>query len=171
MKISSTITLPYPYNLLRDINISDIDNPHLIDDIEQTVNSLTDKEQTLIRLRYKEGKTLKESGDVIGVSKEYTRCLINNIIWKIKHSYRYNKIVYGKMPGEYLGERPLTIDDLDLSKRTYALLSKSGCYELKKLNGKTSSDKVFHRLRIGIKTLSDLNLQTEQYGVRVLIED
>lgn len=169
---SKTTSLPYPYNFLKDVCIEgEINNPNLLADLEESLSSLTDKEQKMICLRYREGHTLEDSGKALGVSKEYARKLVNGTIWRIRHTYRYNKIVHGKMPGEYKGVRPLTIDDLDLPRRAYIPLLRIGVYELSKVNGKKSTDCLFLGNRIGLKTLATLNRQAEPYGVRVYIED
>lgn len=170
MKPSSTAILPYPYNFIRDMEIKEINNPNLLSDLDFVVDSLTDREKDVVRLRYREGLSLEESGNVIGVSKEYVRTLINDIAWRINHTFRYNKIAYGKMPNEYQGIRPLTIKDLDLPKRVYVKLERSGNFELYKLNKKSSSDSEFEGMKLGAKTFTALNRQTEHYGVKVLIE-
>ena len=80
-------------------NIIAIEDGYDIDDdsfayeaIEAAISSLSEKEGEILKLLYFENKTLKETGDVYGVSLERIRQIEAKAIRKLRHPSRSNRL-------------------------------------------------------------------------------
>lgn len=83
----------YPFNLIRAIyGDAQKDNSHAettyIKGLYEQINTLDDKEQACLFLRYKEGLTLKACGERYGTSAQSIRQIINRAIRKLRHRSR-----------------------------------------------------------------------------------
>ena len=86
----------YPENLLADIGFEAVFgqdrftplSPDHLAGLEHVVSLLPVKEQELLRLRYREGRTLKECGDRFGFSRERARQILARTVRKLSHPSR-----------------------------------------------------------------------------------
>ena len=89
--------LPWPENLMTEIGLSlvfpdtslyhELNNDQLAGLI-QVIATLKENEQNVLRLRFKEHKTLQETADVFGLSKERICQILRKAVRKLKHPTR-----------------------------------------------------------------------------------
>ena len=97
MKHNKTMS-PYPYNLLDDIYgeacnlILDADQ---LDGFDYAVGSLTEREQRVLSLCYKDEMTLEEVGKAEGLTRERIRQILVKSLRKLRHPTRLQYIQRG----------------------------------------------------------------------------
>lgn len=130
---------------LYKIVFCDQENPELpcVDDLEESfdyvISGLSEKEQRVIELRYKNRKTLKEVGDDLGVSRERIRQIEARMFRKLRSPSRTKYLMYGingvnerdeKLKQERLNsfeQMPnRSVDDYNLSVRAFNCLHRKG---------------------------------------------
>ena len=89
--------LPWPENLMTEIGLSlvfpdtslyqELNNDQLAG-LLQVIATLKENEQNVLRLRFKEHKTLQETADVFELSKERIRQILKKAVRKLKHPTR-----------------------------------------------------------------------------------
>lgn len=144
MGIKKTV---YPDNLLIDLNI-DILSRDMVDvrkGIEYAISELSKTSQLVINERYKNQKLFKEIGDMLGVSSSRASALCRHALRMMRHPLRSDYIRYGyeknlerlneietrkKMklentPESAVAIREKSLDDLDLSVRSYNCIRRS----------------------------------------------
>ena len=126
--------LGYPYNLVEDVlqeecqNIMDQDR---IDGIEAAVDVLNDREKHILELRYKNGMTLREVGEILGVTRQRVREIQVRILKKLRNQSRIRLVKYGLSFVEAENEVEHTdildapIYELDLSTRVHNCLARA----------------------------------------------
>lgn len=143
----------YPINLFKRIaaekytsfvfNSSDI-NDDVIEGLRYTISSLSEREQSILQLRYRENKPLRETGEILGVSAERVRSQECRAIYRLSTPprvgyIRYGKKLYERMIVEHRSEKEraytergfnIPIEELDLSVRAFNNLKKIGCNTL-----------------------------------------
>lgn len=142
--IRNTLKEPYPNNFLIVINDSCKKIPinNITEDIEEglshILSSLSERDQKIVFLRYRERKTLREIAEQLGVTPERIRSLENKAIMRIRHPRCLGYIIYGKKGYEKLIEErkkarerenkqcilQMTLEELDLSVRSFNCLKK-----------------------------------------------
>lgn len=89
---------PYPYNLLDDICGEDYDgilDADQLDGLNYAVGSLTEREQRVLSLYYKDESTLEKVGKSEGVTRERIRQVLAKSLRKLRHPSRLKYIQRG----------------------------------------------------------------------------
>jgi len=78
----------YPFNLAKEL----LENPEelYIPGLEMALETLTDRERDVLRMRFREGKTLVNVGIALGVGKERIRQIEAKALRKLRHPTRKN---------------------------------------------------------------------------------
>ena len=88
--------LPYPENLIADIGPEDVFgedaagvlSPDRAAGLEHILSLLPEKEREILRLRYREGRTLKECGERFGFTRQRAQQVLGRIIRQMRHPSR-----------------------------------------------------------------------------------
>lgn len=89
---------PYPYNLLDDIFGEDYDgilDADQLDGFNYAIGSLTEREQRVLSLYYKDELTLEQAGKSEGVTRERIRQVLAKSLRKLRHPTRLKYIQRG----------------------------------------------------------------------------
>lgn len=186
--------LPWPENLITEIGLekvfgSDTYTP-LNDDqmhgLEFAMDSLKDKEQTALLLRYKDHMTLNDTGEQFSLSRERIRQILAKGIRKLRHPDRLKYIRDGlqgtvrKMEEDKRRIREsiekngvmetlhlIGLEDCGFSIRAYNCLKRAGLTTLGEVADKVAGDPAFIvRIRsLGMKSLIEVVDKLESYGV------
>ena len=186
--------LPWPENLITEIGLekvfgSDTYTP-LNDDqmhgLEFALDSLKDKEQTAILLRYKDHMTLNDTGEQFSLSRERIRQILAKGIRKLRHPDRLKYIRDGYQGSvrvreerlrrirEAIGEDGLmeTLNGIDIkecefSVRAHNCLHRAGMDTLGQVVEKMNQDpwNILKIRNLGIKSLAEVVDKLEEYGV------
>ena len=186
--------LPWPENLITEIGLekvfgSDTYTP-LSDDqmcgLEFAMDSLKDKEQTALLLRYKDHMTLNDTGEQFSLSRERIRQILAKGIRKLRHPDRLKYIRDGlqgtvrKMEEDKRRIREsiekngvmetlhlIGLEDCGFSIRAYNCLKRAGLTTLGEAADKVAGDPAFIvRIRsLGMKSLIEVVDKLESYGV------
>ena len=176
----------YPLNLLRaaaeehnDKYGIPLDNitEDIIDGLEHILSSLPEREREILRLRYEERKTLREIGDVYGITVNAIRNQEYLALRKLRTPPRLGYIKYGKKAYEQLcaehrakkqqeyNERGFKIPlrELDLSVRAFNSLIRLHCETVADVIALTT-EKIEAARKLGPKTLTEIAVKLEQVG-------
>lgn len=190
--LKKDIRYDYPRNLMAAIMKQDYYNDRLpdIEDVTNTLLTLLPHEKDVIEFRYKDGLTLKETGEYIGVTGERIRQIELKALRKLRHKSRLNNLVYVQVKASdynvLLNEvrklradvsrlmiemdtdpdfiikknKQVSIDELNLSIRPYNCLKRAGI--------NTIGDILTHDLlrvrNLGRKSLHEIVNVVESYG-------
>lgn len=96
------------------------------DDVQETIHtaieSLTEREQTVVKAAYCDDLELSEVGKLIGVGKERARQILSHAMRKLRHPRRLRYICLGQ--GQYVSTKKVQEslqEDFELSLKTYML--------------------------------------------------
>lgn len=114
---------PYPYNLLDDIFGKTFD--HILSEDEENglnycLRTLSEREQTVIGLRYEKEMTLQQTGKELHVTQERIRQIQAKALRKLKNPIRTNYILYGEQGN--LRKKDLDERELRLESREKQLI-------------------------------------------------
>lgn len=190
--LKKDIRYDYPRNLMAAIMKQDYYNDKLpdIEDVTNTLLTLLPHEKVVIEYRYKDGLTLKETGENLGVTHERIRQIELKALRKLRHKSRLNNLVYVQVKASdynaLLNEvrklradvsrlmiemdtdpdfiikknKQVSIEDLNLSIRPYNCLLRAGI--------NTIGDILTHDLlrvrNLGRKSLREIVNAVESYG-------
>lgn len=190
--LKKEIRYDYPRNLMASIMQQEDYNDKLpaVEDVNNTLLTLLPNEKDIIEYRYKDGLTLKETGEIVGVTKERIRQIELRALRKLRHKSRLNNLVYvqvkvsdynallnevRKLRAQVAGlmiemdtnpdfilksTKQVDIADLNLSNRPYNCLIRAGI--------RTIGDILTHDLRkvrnLGKKSLYEVVSAVESYG-------
>lgn len=190
--LKKDIRYDYPRNLMAAIMKQDYYNDRLpdIEDVTNTLLTLLPHERDVIKFRYKDGLTLKETGENLGVTGERIRQIELKALRKLRHKSRLNNLVYVQVKASdynvLLNEvrklradvsrlmiemdtdpdfiikknKQVSIDELNLSIRPYNCLKRAGI--------NTIGDILTHDLlrvrNLGRKSLHEIVNVVESYG-------
>lgn len=190
--LKKDIRYDYPRNLMAAIMKQDYYNDRLpdIEDVTNTLLTLLPHEKDVIEFRYKDGLTLKETGEYVGVTGERIRQIELKALRKLRHKSRLNNLVYVQVKASdynvLLNEvrklradvsrlmiemdtdpdfiikknKQVSIDELNLSIRPYNCLKRAGI--------NTIGDILTHDLlrvrNLGRKSLHEIVNVVESYG-------
>ena len=175
----------YPINLLKTIaseqtrfefNADEITEDKL-DGLNHIISSLTEREQQILQLRYQERKTLREIGEIIGVTLERIRGQEHRAIYKLATPPRlgyikYGKVAYEKLIAEKKAEKEkeytergfnIPIEELDLSVRAFNNLKKIGCNTVADVVDLTD-ERILSVNSLGKKTRTEIALKIASLG-------
>ena len=175
----------YPINLLKTIakeqtrfefNADEI-TEDILDGLGHILSSLTEREQQILHLRYQERKTLREIGEIIGVTLERIKNQEHRAIYKLASPPRLGYIKYGKAAYEKLiaekkaekekecNERGFNIPlkELDLSVRAFNSLKKIGCNMVADIVDLTD-EQILSVSNLGKKTRTEIAIKLVSLG-------
>ena len=182
--IRSTLKEPYPNNLLIVINDSCKKIP--INDVTWDIKaglahiltSLSERDQKIISLRYRERKTLKKIAEQLGVTPERIRSLENKAIMRLRHPRSLGYIIFGKKGYEKLVEErkiarerenkqcilQITLEELDLSVRSFNCLKKKNYNTINDIAG-LSEDEILSIRNLGGRSIVEIAETLYKLGV------
>lgn len=154
----------WPFNLVESIYLLYGPNESIefnIDGLEKAVSTLSDREIELIRLRYKEEKTLKEIAESMDRSPEVVRQALEKALRKLRHPARSRLIRYGELGIERLKkleerERIVEEKEKDLDAREKRLVEQE-------LEAGIDNTEPVERNRM-LETVEDMGLSTRPYN-------
>lgn len=190
--LKKDIRYDYPRNLMAAIMQQDYYNDKLpdIEDVTNILLTLLPHEKDVIEYRYRDGLTLKETGENLGVTHERIRQIELKALRKLRHKSRLNNLVYVQVKASdynaLLDEvrklradvsrlmiemdtdpdfiikknKQVPIEDLNLSVRPFNCLKRAGI--------NTVGDILTHDLlrvrNLGRKSLREIVNAVESYG-------
>ena len=196
-RVIRTPELPWPENLIKEIGIDRVfpetkEYRELSSDqkagLDQALDTLLEREQLVIRLRYEKHRTLKKTGDEIGRSSETVRLIIAKGIRKLRYpsrlvcySVEYQQSVdrYNRKMQESGKEedeeqqlerlRGINIEECAFSTSIENALLRAGCSTLGQLVRVVKQDpKMLIQVRnIGWKSLEEVLRTIEEYGIEI----
>ena len=175
----------YPINLLEviaveqtrfEFNADEITQDKL-DGLAHIIASLPEREQKILQLRYQERKTLREIGEIIGVTLERIRSQEHRAIYKLATPPRlgyiqYGKVAYEKLIAERKAEKEkeynergfnIPLEELDLSVRAFNNLKKIGCDTVADVVDLTE-EKILSVNSLGVKTRTEIAVKLVSLG-------
>ena len=182
--IRSILKEPYPNNLLKVINdtCKKIHINDVTEDIKaglaHNLTSLSERDQKIISLRYRERKTLKEIAEQLGVTPERIRSLENKAIMRLRHPCCLGYIIYGKKGYEKLVEErkkarerenkqcilQMTLEELDLSVRSFNCLKKKNYNTINDI-ASLSEDEILSIRNLGRRSIVEIAETLYKLGV------
>lgn len=178
---------PYPKNLLLVIQVSavhtiELPTDNITDDIiaglEYALATLTDREQKITQMRYREHLPMREIGLAIGVTTERIRGLDEKILRKLREPQRLGYIKYGKCGYEELiaqreeekrnaddsKQRQITLEELDLTVRSFNCLKKRGCDTVGDV-AELSEEEIIKTKNLGRKSMIEIATALRSLGI------
>lgn len=175
----------YPINLLKTIaaeqtrfefNADEITEDKL-DGLAHIIASLSEREQQILQLRYQERKTLREIGEIVGVTLERIRSQEHRAIYRLASPSRlryikYGKVAYEKLIAERKAEKEkeynerrfnIPLEELDLSVRAFNNLKKIGCDTVANVVDLTE-EKILSVNSLGVKTRTEIAVKLVSLG-------
>ena len=160
--------------------------------IIECINDLTDREKSVIIMRYKERKTFKEIGESLNRSYETVRINHNKALRKLRHPFRYKKMIgvsefdfndaektnrmlkkeinelkkksEPKSEPELVDEVPIDIEELNLSIRTFNCLKRSNINTIDDLVNMTHED--MYKIRnLGKRSYDEIISKLAEFGI------
>ena len=179
----------YPINLLKTIaaeqtrfefNADEITEDK-IDGLAHIIASLPEREQQILQLRYQERKTLREIGEIVGVTLERIRSQEHKALHHLSTPPRlgyikYGKVAYEKLIAERKAEKEkekekeynergfnIPLEELDLSIRAFNNLKKIGCNTVADVVELTE-EKILSVKNLGVKTRTEIAIKLVSLG-------
>ena len=175
----------YPLNLLKameaekthfQFSVEEITDDKL-EGLDYALSELTERERQILFLRYQERKTLKEIGEIIGVTAERIRSQELRAIYRLRKPPLLGYIKYGKIAFEQriaarkaekekeYNERGFNIplEELDLSVRAFNNLKKIGCDTVADVVDLTE-EKIISVNSLGVKTRTEIAQRLDSLG-------
>ena len=175
----------YPINLLKviaaeqtrfEFNADEITEDKL-DGLAHIIASLSEREQQILQLRYQERKTLREIGEIVGVTLERIRSQEHRAIYRLASPSRlgyikYGKVAYEKLIAERKAEKEkeynergfnIPLEELDLSVRAFNNLKKIGCDTVADVVD-LAEEKILSVNSLGVKTRTEIAVKLVSLG-------
>ena len=168
--------------------------------LEEAITQLTDREQKVLELRFVHGMTYEQCGYRFNVTRERIRQIEAKAIRKMRNPrFRKNYLLdtlnkafeidaerarlerenmmlreklekYESIPKPKVEPKKISIDDMELSVRSYNCLKRAGFNFVDDLDGKTVED--LKRVRnLGMKSLREVVEKAKQFGVEIPWEE
>ena len=181
------MTLTYPENLLYDIFGGEWEYPRPADfdgSLEYVLHSLTERERRVLDFRYKDGLTFEEIGKRFCVTRERIRQMHAKSIRKLRHPGRLNYLKYGvsgviarktesareaalaSLPKLDIKPEDITLEELELSVRSYNCLKRAGMNTLRDVSEMTF-DELCHVRNLGKRSIDEICAVLTNYGIRL----
>lgn len=181
------MTLTYPDNLLYDIFGGEWEYPRPADfdgSLEYVLHSLTERERRVLDFRYKEGLTYEEIGKHFCVTRERIRQIHAKSLRKLRRPDRLNYLKYGvsgviarqtesareaalaSLPKLDIKPEDITLEELELSVRSYNCLKRAGMNTLREVSEMTF-DELCHVRNVGKKSIDEIYAVLTKYGIRL----
>lgn len=111
----------YPFNLLKDMFRPDHEElAFYLPGIETALNTLTEREQYIIILRYRDGETLQTVSEYLGLTRERVRQIETRAILRLRHPDR-SKFFLSVSPEEV---EELKAENTALQEKNFQLMQK-----------------------------------------------
>lgn len=180
-------TLPYPDNLLYDIFGGEWEYPRPGDfdgSLEYVLYTLTERERRVLDFRYNDGLTFEEIGKRFCVTRERARQIYARALRKLCNPQRLNYLKYGisgvvarktesareaalaSLPKLDIKPEDITIEELELSVRSYNCLKRAGMNTLREVSEMTF-DELCHVRNLGKKSVDEICAVLTNYGIRL----
>jgi len=163
-------TVPMPTENLTEDNIAGINH---------ALSMLSERDQTIIRLRFEERQTLKQVGEHFGFSPENTRRRVYEALKKLRHRPCLGYLLYGlRGYEEYVSQREkeendpypeaimsMTIEEMDLSIRATNCLRNAGYTHVRDIAMLTEGQIILIK-NLGGKPLSEVARRIVELGLK-----
>ena len=187
MNTINPTTLPYPDNLLYDIFGGDWEYPRPADfdgSLEYVLHTLTERERRILGFRYKDSLIFEEIGKRECVTRERIRQICAKSLRKLRHPYRLDFLKYGvsgviarkvekareaalaSLPKPDIPKSDITIEELELSVRSYNCLKRAGMNTLRELSEMTF-DELCNVRNLGKRSIDEICAVLTNYGIRL----
>ena len=185
MNIINPTTHPYPDNLLYDIFGCEWEFPRPGDfdgSLEYVLHTLTERERRVLDFRYKDGLTFEAIGKRECVTRERIRQIHAKSLRKLRHPGRLNYLKYGvsgviarktenareaalaSLPKLFIKPEDITLEELELSVRSYNCLKRAGKHTLREVSEMTF-DELCHVRNLGKKSVDEICAVLTKYGI------
>ena len=179
------MTLTYPENLLYDIFGGEWEYPRPADfdgSLEYVLHSLTERERRILDFRYKDGLTFEEIGKRFCVTRERIRQIHAKALRKLRHPGRLNYLKYGisgviarqtesareaalaSLPKPDIKPEDITLEELELSVRSYNCLKRAGMNTLRDV-AEMTFDELCHVRNLGKKSVDEISCMLIRHGL------
>lgn len=167
----------YPKNVLEDIfdtsnyeQLIKTDYNLCVEGLEFCISSLSEREKIIICERYKDGISLRDIGNMHGITGTRARDIIRKSLRRIRSKQGY--IIYGidgfeKIKRKEKEEKNLNKTDIvniELSVRTYNCLARAG---IEKLEDIKSMEQLMEMRNAGAKTIEEIVEKLKEYGIEI----
>lgn len=187
MNTINPTTLPYPDNLLYDIFGGEWEFPRPADfdgSLEYVLRTLTERERRVLDFRYKDGLTFEAIGKRECVTRERIRQIHAKSLRKLRHPGRLNYLKYGvsgvidrktesareaalaSLPKPDIKPEDITLEELELSVRSYNCLKRAGMNTLRELSEMTF-DELCHVRNLGKHSVDEICAALTKHGLRI----
>lgn len=177
------MTLIYPDNLLYDIFGGEWEYPRPDDfdgSLEYVLHTLAERERRVLGFRYKDSLTFEEIGKRECVTRERIRQICAKALRKLRHPDRLNFLKYGvrgvirrkteSARAVALASLPkpditdMTLEELDLSVRSYNCLKRAGIDTLYEI-AEMTFDELCHVRNLGKKSIDEICCALTRHGL------
>lgn len=177
------MTLTYPDNLLYDLFDRDWEYPRPADfdgSLEYVLHTLTERERRILGFRYKDGLIYEEIGKRECVTRERIRQINAKALRILRHPHSLDYLKYGvsgvitrktkSARAAALASLPkpdipdMTLEELDLSVRSYNCLKRAGINSLRELSEMTY-DQLCNVRNLGKKSAKDISDMLTRQGI------
>lgn len=179
MVISVMMNKKYPENLVYDIVgrkedelkevIRNMSHEDLINAINEMFKTVIPRHAKITEMRYREGKTFKELGEIFGVSKSRITQIVYRTLRLLRHPKRITAL-YGEEITINKNKENLDFKtflyNLGLSTKTYNSLKRANFVNREDFEGRNAFD--FHRIRgIGPKVYTEIKQKLGEKGIKI----
>ena len=185
---NSDLSEIYPFNILKaidsDLDLRDYDPYKIV----EAVNRLTERERTVLELRYENNLTLAETGKEFGVTRERIRQLEERALRKLSHKEMRDsmkrisfeeysglkteiadlrrKLKYYEGSDEDNNENfYLPLEEMDVSVRTFNCFSKKGLKTAGAI-AQLSNEEILRVRNLGRKSIREIQNKLDELGVK-----
>ena len=186
-KKSKSLKEPYPKNLLLTIQVTSvhefelpIDNvtDDMLAGLEYAISTLSERERTILRMRYQERCSYREIGESLGVTLERIRTLDDRLLRKLRVPKCLGCIKYGlegytalreKKAAEKKEKEPekmdMLLETLDLSVRCFNCLKVRGCDTVRDIAALTEEE-IIKTKNLGRRSMIEIAEALHRIGVK-----
>jgi len=178
---------PYPKNLLLTIQVTsvhefELQTDNITDDmlagLEYAISTLTEREKTILRMRYQERCSYREIGEAEGVTLERIRTLDDKLLRKLRVPKCLGCIKYGlrgyadlidKKAAEEKKKEPekmdMLLETLDLSVRCFNCLKVRGCDTVRDV-ARMTEEEIIKTKNLGRRSMIEIAEALHRIGVK-----
>lgn len=193
-KIRST---DWPYSLLDNVVFENDEGdifegtPDQIDGLQYALSTLYERENKVLLMRYRDGKTLDDAASACNVTRERVRQIESKALRKLRHPQRLRYILNGlygeekRIATEKLGKAraaaealakaeaeqkeiapkmAITLEDMDLSVRSYNCLKRDGAATVADLL-KMDAERFYKVRNLGRKSAEEITNKLHDMGL------
>ena len=179
MVISIMMKKEYPENLVYDIlgrkedtfkeTVKNMSHEDLLNAINKMFKTIIPRHAKITEMRYKEGKTFKELGEIFGVSKSRITQIVYRTLRLLRNPKRITVLYGGEITINQNKENlefKTFLYNLDLSTNTYNALKRANFINKEDFEGKNIFD--FRRIRgLGPKCYAEIKQKLDEKGIKI----